>query len=119
VGDVGAWSPNGDEGGPAGHGGVAIEVIDDGRGIAPEVRDRIFEAFFTTKPPGEGTGLGLSISAGIIQAHHGRIDVEAMPGRGTRFTVLLPRPAPDPQEGRGGTPDVAEVRPQEPTRGFL
>jgi two-component system NtrC family sensor kinase len=72
-------------------GGIEIDVIDDGHGIDPAVRDRIFEAFFTTKPPGEGTGLGLSISAGIVQAHHGRIDVESAPGRGTRFTVFLPR----------------------------
>jgi signal transduction histidine kinase len=75
-------------------GGVAIHVIDDGQGIDPEIRDRIFEAFFTTKPQGQGTGLGLSISYGIIQDHGGMIDVESEVGRGTRFIVSLPKNSP-------------------------
>jgi signal transduction histidine kinase len=72
-------------------GGVEIQIIDNGRGIDPAVRDRIFDAFFTTKPQGKGTGLGLSISAGIVHAHQGRIDVESPPGQGTCFRVFLPR----------------------------
>ncbi len=75
--------------------GVEIHVIDNGCGITPEVRARIFDAFFTTKPQGKGTGLGLSISAGIVHAHHGRIDVRSTPGQGTRFTVFLPRCQPE------------------------
>jgi len=72
----------------AGH--VAVEIADNGRGIAPEVLPRIFEPFFTTKPVGEGTGLGLAISDRIVRAHGGRIEVQSAPGKGTRFTVVLP-----------------------------
>ena len=75
----------------SGPGGIEIHVIDNGRGIDPEIRDRIFDAFFTTKPQGKGTGLGLSISAGIVHAHQGRIHVQSTPGQGTQFSVFLPR----------------------------
>jgi signal transduction histidine kinase len=68
----------------------AIEVEDQGRGIAPEDLPRIFEPFFTTKGAGEGTGLGLSIVQGIVHEHRGTIEVDSEPGRGTKFTVLLP-----------------------------
>jgi signal transduction histidine kinase len=67
-----------------------IEVADDGSGMAPETLKRIFEPFFTTKPVGQGTGLGLSLSYGIVQKHHGRIDVRSAPGEGTTFRVTLP-----------------------------
>ncbi|MBO0160423.1 sensor histidine kinase, partial [Vibrio parahaemolyticus] len=60
-------------------------------GIDPQDLNRIFDPFFTTKPVGEGTGLGLSISFGIIERHGGRIDVESQPGKGTSFTVVLPK----------------------------
>jgi signal transduction histidine kinase len=86
-------------GGPepgSGSEGIEIHIIDNGRGIDPAIRERIFEAFFTTKPQGKGTGLGLSISAGIVQAHGGRIDVESAPGAGTHMTVFLPRTRPEP-----------------------
>lgn len=69
---------------------VTIEVADDGKGIAPEHLSRIFEPFFTTKPVGQGTGLGLSLSYGIVQKHRGRIDVESLPGQGSRFCIHLP-----------------------------
>ncbi len=69
---------------------IKIEVLDEGSGIDPVIRDRIFDPFFTTKPPGQGTGLGLSISYGIIQDHGGTIDVQSAPGQGSTFTVLLP-----------------------------
>ena len=69
--------------------GVRIEVADTGCGIEPAVRDHIFEPFFTTKAIGEGTGLGLSISYGIVQEHHGTIEVESSPGAG----LVLHHPA--------------------------
>ncbi len=71
-------------------GGVEIHVVDNGVGIAPAIRDKIFDPFFTTKPVGRGAGLGLSISYSIIQEHDGRIAVESIPGRGSRFVVFLP-----------------------------
>jgi PAS domain S-box-containing protein len=69
---------------------VVVEVSDTGKGIAPENLSRIFDPFFTTKPVGKGTGLGLSLSYSIIQAHHGRIEVDSKLGQGTTFRVILP-----------------------------
>ncbi|MDZ7655952.1 MAG: ATP-binding protein [Sulfurimicrobium sp.] len=69
---------------------VWVEVSDTGKGIAPEHINRIFDPFFTTKPVGKGTGLGLSLSYGIVNKHHGRIEVESIPGKGTTFRVWLP-----------------------------
>lgn len=69
---------------------VWLEVADTGNGIAPENMSRIFEPFFTTKPVGKGTGLGLSLSYGIVQKHHGRIEVKSEPGKGSTFRVWLP-----------------------------
>ncbi|MGW5669014.1 sensor histidine kinase [Micromonospora sp. NPDC003776] len=69
---------------------LIVEVRDTGSGIPPEVRPRIFEPFFTSKPVGEGTGLGLDISYRIVvNKHHGDIRVQSEPGD-TRFVVLLP-----------------------------
>jgi CheY-like chemotaxis protein len=74
---------------------VAIEVMDNGPGIPPEILPRIFDAFYTTKPPGVGTGLGLPIAHGIARDHGGRIAVESRPGSGATFTLELPiAPAP-------------------------
>jgi signal transduction histidine kinase len=71
---------------------VEIRVRDNGTGILPEIKDKLFQPFFTTKPTGEGTGLGLSISYDIItQQHGGTITVESEPGSFTEFTVRLPR----------------------------
>jgi signal transduction histidine kinase len=69
---------------------VWVEVADTGKGIKPEHREKIFDPFFTTKPVGKGTGLGLSLSYGIIQKHHGRIEVHSEVGKGTTFSVCLP-----------------------------
>lgn len=70
-------------------GSIAVEIIDNGPGIPPEIQPRIFEPFFTTKPPGIGTGLGLHIVYNIIQKHHGTIRVASKPGA-TSFKVTLP-----------------------------
>ena len=70
---------------------VEIRVRDNGMGIAPEVRSRLFTPFFTTKPTGEGTGLGLSISYDIVvQQHGGTLTVDSHTGEFTEFTVRLP-----------------------------
>src|SRR5215471_7599951 len=71
---------------------VEIRVRDNGTGIPPELRDKLFQPFFTTKPTGEGTGLGLSISYDIVtQQHGGTIEVESVFGEFTEFTIRLPR----------------------------
>ncbi|MFD3001849.1 tetratricopeptide repeat protein [Pontibacter toksunensis] len=69
---------------------VVIKIKDTGMGMTEEVKKHIFEPFFTTKDVGEGTGLGLSITYGIIEKHHGKIDVESEPGVGTEFTIRIP-----------------------------
>jgi signal transduction histidine kinase len=73
---------------------VEVRVRDNGSGIPPEIRDKLFQPFFTTKPTGEGTGLGLSISYDIVtQQHGGTIEVESSVGEFTEFTIRLPRRA--------------------------
>lgn len=69
----------------------SIRVEDQGEGIPPEDLPHIFDPFFTTKEVGRGTGLGLSIAYGIVEEHGGWIEVESTPGRGSVFTVFLPR----------------------------
>lgn len=69
---------------------VKIAFWDSGIGISPEIIDRIFDPFFSTKEMGKGTGLGLSVSFGIIKDHGGDIQVESTPGHWTRFIILLP-----------------------------
>jgi two-component system NtrC family sensor kinase len=69
---------------------VMIEVADTGHGIPPTDLPKIFEPFYTTKPPGRGTGLGLSICYGIVEQHLGRIEVDSEPGLGSTFRVFLP-----------------------------
>ena len=76
--------------------GVAVEIADNGTGIAPDVLPKIFDPFFSTKDVGKGTGLGLSISYKIVQQHGGRIDVASKIGAGTTFTVWLPLTPPAP-----------------------
>ena len=71
---------------------IEIRARDNGMGVPPEIRDKLFQPFFTTKPTGEGTGLGLSISYDIVtQQHGGTIEVDSRVGEFTEFTVRLPR----------------------------
>ena len=73
---------------------VEIRIRDNGTGIPPEVKDKLFNPFFTTKPAGEGTGLGLSISHDIIvKQHGGSIEVDTQPGKFTEIRIVLPRAA--------------------------
>jgi two-component system NtrC family sensor kinase len=71
---------------------IFISFQDEGTGIPTEIQSKIFDPFFTTKGVGKGTGLGLSTSYGIIQSHHGNIDVTSSPSKGTTFTIYLPIP---------------------------
>ncbi|KOV58025.1 histidine kinase [Streptomyces sp. NRRL WC-3618] len=86
------------------HDRLLVEFRDTGPGVPAEIRGRIFDPFFTTKPVGEGTGLGLDISWRIVvNKHHGDLKVESVPGD-TRFQVLLPLTAADPD----AAPDPAQ-----------
>jgi two-component system, NtrC family, sensor kinase len=69
---------------------AVISFKDTGKGIPPEIMDKIFNPFFTTKPPGEGTGLGLDIVNKIIKGHNGRIEVNSEPDNGAEFKIILP-----------------------------
>jgi CheY-like chemotaxis protein len=94
---------------------VAIEVRDIGTGILPDVLERIWEPFFTTKELGKGTGLGLSTVLGIVRQHEGFLTVETSTGEqagtGTAFTVYLPA-AQGEAEDKGATPGVLPPRGQ-------
>jgi CheY-like chemotaxis protein len=93
---------------------VEMGVEDDGHGITPDVLERIFEPFFSTKEPGKGTGMGLAMVHGIVHELGGHVVVDSEPGRGSRFRVLWPalpaeetdasiqaaREAPEPQRAR-------------------
>jgi signal transduction histidine kinase len=73
---------------------VEIRIRDNGIGIQPDVKEKMFNPFFTTKPAGEGTGLGLSISHDIIvKQHGGSIEVDTQPGEFTEVRIILPRTA--------------------------
>jgi PAS domain S-box-containing protein len=78
-------------------GKVVLTIADNGPGVVPELRERIFEPYFTTKPVGAGTGIGLSISRSVIDSHGGRIELEDRPGGGALFRVVLPS-EPDAQQ---------------------
>jgi len=78
---------------------IGVSVADTGTGIQEEYIPRIFDPFFTTKEVGQGTGLGLSVVHDIVKAHHGRIEVQSKPGKGSIFTVFLPVETKRVQEG--------------------
>lgn len=69
---------------------ILLKVSDEGHGIPAEIKHKIFEPFFSTKPTGEGSGLGLSVVHGIIKGHGGEISVESTEGSGTKFLITLP-----------------------------
>ncbi|MHB9146700.1 MAG: ATP-binding protein [Symbiobacteriia bacterium] len=85
--------------------GVMLRVGDTGQGIRPADQARVFEPFYTTKPPGKGTGLGLSICYGIVSEWGGRLTLESEPQSGTTFTVTLP-----PETGPKGSPQPPQTR---------
>ena len=69
---------------------IFIEIADNGNGIPMQIRDKIFNPFFTTKPTGQGTGLGLSLSYDLVKAHGGTIELESSEGKGSLFRIVLP-----------------------------
>lgn len=71
-------------------GKIQIHVSDNGNGIPPDLKDKIFQPFFTTKPTGQGTGLGLSLSYDIVKSHGGELEVNSTEGKGTEFVIQLP-----------------------------
>jgi len=74
---------------------VLVEVVDQGDGIRKSELTKIFEPFYTTKPPGRGTGLGLSICYSLVAEHGGRIEVDSVMGRGSVFRIVLPQAKPE------------------------
>jgi signal transduction histidine kinase len=87
--------------GPEG-GRVWVDIEDTGKGMTAQIRQRIFDPFYTTKPIGEGTGMGLSLSYSIVRKHHGHIEVDSEPGRGSRFRIWLPVAQPGRKPGGNG-----------------
>jgi CheY-like chemotaxis protein len=84
---------------------VLVEIVDNGPGIAPEVKERIFEPFFSTKAPDVGTGLGLPIAREAVEAHGGTIEVISDRGKGATFRIRLPStPAVTPAKARQEKP---------------
>jgi CheY-like chemotaxis protein len=89
--------------------GVRVTLQDTGLGIAPEVMQRLFTPFFTTKPIGEGTGLGLTICRRIIENHQGQLTIESTPGHGTVVSVVLPVAATAPAPRPTSLPPIAQT----------
>ncbi len=87
-----------------------MEVEDSGHGIPPNIIDRIFDPFFSTKKKGKGTGLGLSVVYGIIRAHQGDITVDSHPGQGTVFRIILPTMVPTDKKRDEDTQEIAALK---------
>jgi two-component system cell cycle sensor histidine kinase/response regulator CckA len=106
---------------------VSITVRDTGTGISKDVRDRIFEPFFSTKKDSGGTGLGLAIVDDIVRQSGGHITCNSEPGRGTEFTILLPwagpraakTKSPAPVQARGGSETILLIEDGDDLRGML
>lgn len=88
---------------------VRLVVRDTGLGMSPEIKDRIFEPYFTTKPRGQGTGLGLSITHSILKEHGGQIKADSELGKGTAFTILLPAIEPSCRRTDAPAPSISRV----------
>jgi CheY-like chemotaxis protein/anti-sigma regulatory factor (Ser/Thr protein kinase) len=100
---------------------VALTIWDQGEGIAPEVMERLFEPFFTTRGPHAGTGLGLAVVHGVVAEFGGAIDVHSATGRGTSFTLYFPEctdrldsPASKPQVAPSGAGQTLMIVDDEP-----
>jgi two-component system NtrC family sensor kinase len=90
-------------------GKVRVRIIDNGPGISPTIRSRIFDPYFTTKPPGGGTGVGLAVSLGIVESHNGSLTVDCPPEGGAVFQVLLPVQVADEQPTREPLPELIKT----------
>jgi two-component system NtrC family sensor kinase len=92
-------------------GRVRVRIIDNGPGISPAIRSRIFDPYFTTKPPGGGTGVGLAVSLGIVESHNGDLTVDCPPEGGAVFQVVLPVQGTDesPSREQASLPDLIET----------
>ena len=89
---------------------LCLSIIDTGHGIPPEVLAKIFQPFFSTKP--SGSGLGLATTRKIIESHHGTIDVQSEPGKGTKITMRFPTSRLNPPRGRMMTDTLANLHGQ-------
>jgi CheY-like chemotaxis protein len=93
---------------------VELVVEDDGHGMGPEVIERIFEPFFSTKETGKGSGMGLAMVHGIVHEHGGHVVVESSPGTGARFRIVWPAVSDTLEVPRGETPGETRLRPPRP-----
>ena len=85
---------------------IQLDIRDNGVGIAPDIREKIFDPYFTTKQMGDGSGMGLSVVHGIVKNHNGHIFVESEPGRGTTVSILFPAITLPPQEKTAISDDI-------------